>query len=70
MLILLEMHLGFVIIVFLNNLLTMVGEIYQGEFLMYVSDRSVLQESRGLMTSLQFVIKPLISKLVKSKKYP
>ena len=48
----------------------MVGEIYQGEFLMYVSDRSVLQESRGLMTSLQFVIKPLISKLVKSKKYP
>ena len=70
MLILLEMHLGFVIIVFFFNLLTMVGEIYQGEFLMYVSDRSVLQESRGLMTSLQFVIKPLISKLVKSKKYP
>ena len=70
MLILLEMHLGFVIIVFFKNLLTMVGEIYQGEFLMYVSDRSVLQESRGLMTSLQFVIKPLISKLVKSKKYP
>ena len=70
MLILLEMHLGFVIIVFLKNLLTMVGEIYQGEFLMYVSDRSVLQKSKGLMTSLQFVIKPLIAKLVKSKKYP
>ena len=48
----------------------MVGEIYQGECLMYVLDRSALQKSRGLMTSLQFVIKPLISKLVKSKKYP
>ena len=48
MLILLEMHLGFVIIVFLKNLLTMVGEIYWCEFFMHVSDRSVLQKSKDL----------------------
>ena len=69
MLILLEMHLGFLIIVFLKNLLTMV-EIYQGEFFVHVSDRRALQKSKRLMTSLQFAIRSLISKLLKSIKYP
>ena len=48
----------------------MVREIYHDEFFMNVSDRSVLQKSKRLMTSLQFVIRPLISKLLKSKWYP
>ena len=69
MLILLEMHLGFLIIVFLKNLLTMV-KIYQGEFFVHVSDRRALQKSKRLMTSLQFAIRSLISKLLKSIKYP
>ena len=64
------MHWGFVIEVFLKTSLTMVGYIYQGELFMYVSDRSILQKSKRLMTSLKFVIRPLISKLIKSKRYP
>ena len=68
--IVLEMHLGFVLQFFLKKLLTMVGEIYQGEFLMYVSDRSILQKSKRLMTPLQFVIGPLISNILKSTSYP
>ena len=63
------MHWGFVIEVFLKTSLTMVGDIYQGELFMYVSDRSILQKSKRLMTSLKFVIRPLISKLIKSKRY-
>ena len=59
------MHLGLLIIVFLKNLLTMV-EIYQGELFVHVSDRSALKKSKKikLMTSLQFVIRSLISKLL------
>ena len=72
-----EIHKAFVkkhnlwlIIAFLKKSLTMVREIYHDEFFMNVSDRSVLQKSKRLMTSLQFVIRPLISKLLKSKWYP
>ena len=64
------MHQGFVIENFLKTSLAMVGDIYQGEFFMHVSDRSILQKSKRLMTSLKFVIRPLISKLIKSKRYP
>ena len=45
-------------------------EIYQGEFFVHVSDRRALQKSKRLMTSLQFAIRSLISKLLKSIKYP
>ena len=58
MLIGLEMHLGFVNLVFEKFLLAMVGEIYYGEIFIHVSDRSILQKSKKLMTSLQFVIRP------------
>ena len=46
----------------------MVGKFYHDEFFTHVPDRSVLQKSERLMTSLQFVIRPLISKLLKSLK--
>ena len=64
------MHRGFVIEIFLKTSLTMVGDTYQGEFFMHMSDGSILQKSKRLMTSLKFVIRPLISKLIKSKRYP
>ena len=65
-----EMHLGFVNIVFLNFLLAMVGEIYYGEIFKHVLHGSILIKSKRLMTSLQFVIRPLISKLLKSARSP
>ena len=46
MLILLEMHLGFVIIVFLKKLLTMIGKVYQGEFFMHVSIEAFFKNQR------------------------
>ena len=52
------------------KMLIMVGEIYQGEFFMHVSDSSILQKSKRLMTPLQFVIVPLISKILKCTSYP
>ena len=70
MLIGLEMQLGFVNIVFLNFLLAMVGETCYGEIFIHVLDRSILQKSKRLMTSLQFLIRPLISKLLKSTGSP
>ena len=48
----------------------MVEEIYLGKFFMHVLDRSILQKSKRLMTSLKFVIRPLIFKLLKSTGYP
>ena len=48
----------------------MVEEIYLGKFFMHVLDRSILQKSKRLMTSLKFVIRPLIFKLLKSTRYP
>ena len=48
--------MGFVNIYFKKFFSTMVGEIYQGEFFMHVSDRSILEKSKRLMTSLQFVL--------------
>ena len=48
----------------------MVREIYQGEFSMHVSDKNILQKSNKLMISLQFVIRPLISKLLKYIRNP
>ena len=64
------MQLGFVNIVFLNFLLAMVGETCYGEIFIHVLDRSILQKSKRLMTSLQFLIRPLISKLLKSTGSP
>ena len=43
----------------------MAGEIYQGKFFMHVLERSILRKSKRLMTSLQFVIRPLDSHLPK-----
>ena len=65
MLIVLEMHLGFAIIVFFKKLLSIVEEIYYGEFFMHVLDNGILQQSKSIMTPLQFVIGPLISKILK-----
>ena len=70
MLFALEMHLCFVIIVFLKKKMLTMVEIYQGEFFMHVLERSILQKSKRLITHLQFVIEPLISKLLKSTRYP
>ena len=66
----LEIHLGFLNIVFEKVLSTTVGEISQGEFFIHVLDRTILQNSKILMTSLQFVIRPIILKLLKSTRSP
>ena len=66
MLIGLEMHLGFVNILFQKILLTVVREICQGEIFMQLLERSILQESNRLVTYFQFASRPLISKLFKS----
>lgn len=46
------------------------GKIYKGEFFIHVLDRTILQNSKILMTSLQFVIRPIILKLLKSTRSP
>ena len=66
----LEMQLSVVNIVSLKSLLTMVTDIYTGKLFMPVLDRTILQKSKKLMSSLQFVIRPLISKLLNSSRSP
>ena len=66
----LEMQLSVVNIVSLKSLLTMVTDIYTGKLFMPVLDRTILQKSKKLMSSLQFVIRPLISKLINSSRSP
>ena len=66
----LEIQLSVVNIVSLKSLLTMVTDIYTGKLFMPVLDRTILQKSKKLMSSLQFVIRPLISKLLNSSRSP
>ena len=66
----LEMQLSVVNIVSLKSLLTMVTDIYTGKLFMPVLDRTILQKSKKLMSSLQFVIRPLISNILNSSRSP